>query len=101
MKQKEQVIQSNFKKPRKAVNNEDVELARVEGSFERHEPRRVRSIHDLLNKKAVEIMCTVEWYPDLDDGGSIPKDSRVPYAEVRKKAPKLLCDFFERHLSLV
>ena len=55
------------------------------------------------------VMCTVEWAPFVsDDVGNaalargaqkqVLSDSRRPYWEVRKHAPRLLCEFFERHL---
>ena len=46
------------------------------------------------------ILCTVEWQDQYNENKkSKIEDSRVSYEIVRDKDPKLLCDFFERHLQ--
>ena len=47
------------------------------------------------------IMCTVEWHDlPLENNKRMKiEDSRISYEEVRLREPKLLCDFFERHLK--
>ena len=78
------------------------------GCFEKHEAYKVTSIYFEGSKKlpnaAAEALCTVMWRPlpqlDMDQRQLtlIPDPSRVPYSEVRKKAPKLLIDFYCNHI---
>ena len=54
---------------------------------------------DLKRHPYRQVTCTVEWH-DMKEGGTkiTVTDSRVPYWDLRQKAPHLLCDFFERHM---
>lgn len=47
------------------------------------------------------IMCTIEWHDAYGNDNKRTKieDSRISYEEVRQREPKLLCEFFERHLQ--
>jgi hypothetical protein len=46
------------------------------------------------------VKCTVEWQ---QKNGALLKisDSKNSYAELRKKAPHLLCEYFERHMVFI
>ena len=78
------------------------EAQRREGSFKTHKPRRIlQLINDEKRTKNVEWMCIVEWIPSIRDNGLYPKESEVPYEEVKEHAPKLVVDFYERHMILV
>jgi hypothetical protein len=47
-------------------------------------------------------MCKVEWAPLKIQNETITiQNSKVPYKELREKAPHLLCEFFERHMKLI
>ena len=71
---------------------------RDEGNLERN---RVRKILQLRNdKKDVEWMCLVEWMPGVRDSGFKPRDSLVSYEAVKKVAPKVVVDYYERHMVL-
>jgi hypothetical protein len=77
----------------------------VIGCFELNNPKRIRSLRKKEKKDHHPyeyVTCTVEWYPQKDYCGSKAievKDSIITYEEVRKKAPQLLCDYFERHMT--
>ena len=51
--------------------------------------------------KNVEWMCLVEWYPSVRDNGLTPNDSIVSYEDMKANFPKLVVDFYERHIMLV
>lgn len=71
------------------------------GNFEEHLPRRVRSFrsYKTKNKDEAGLLCTVEWYADKE--GKKPEASQLVYEEVRSRCPKLLVDYYERHLILI
>ena len=50
-----------------------------------------------------DVHCTIEWQNVhiTEKKTTKVEDSKVSYEEVRRKEPKLLCDFFERHLHFV
>ena len=45
-------------------------------------------------------MCLVEWMPGVRDSGFKPRDSLVSYEAVKKVAPKVVVDYYERHMIL-
>ena len=45
-------------------------------------------------------MVEVEWCPRAQDFGVPPKESMVPYEEAKKEVPRLVVDYYERHLIM-
>lgn len=53
-----------------------------------------------LSDKLTDVLCVVSWWPSPDDPQIVPYDSEYAYAEVRKIAPKILVDYFEKRVTL-
>ena len=91
------------------IAKEKLKQVDIVGCFEMgHEPFKIRSLHNTKKKTDGKsynnVKCTVEWYQTSSknkDHIVQIKDSRLDYATVRQKAPQLLCDFFERHFTVV
>ena len=82
--------------PMKFEMPEDV---RETGCLEKNRVRKILKLETNLKKHA-EWMCFVEWMPGARDGGFKPNDSWVGYEAVKKAAPKVVVDYYERHFIL-
>ena len=94
-KRKQQLAREMYKQKEEIIGNFD----------DGHQPRRIRSLRKKAGKGNYKdnqlpyelVSCTVEWYQTLNFESNTKtkiSDSIVSYAEVRSKAPRLLCDFF-------
>ena len=65
----------------------------MEGSLETHEVRAIRVIH-FKDRKMLDILAEVSWWPTRDDPGLNPLNSLVAYRDLRERAPQLLIEYF-------
>jgi len=65
----------------------------VEGSLATHEVRTIRHIH-FKDKKSLDVLAEVSWWPSRDDPLLIPSNSLVAYRDLRERAPQHLIEYF-------
>ena len=97
----EGLLQEEPEKKTEVLKFEADEDVREEGTLETHSVRKILVLNNGKKEKEVgEPTCFVEWMPGPRDNGFKPKDSIISYEQLKKVAPKVVVDFYERHMIL-